>query len=777
MSTKDCIDKIGLNAEDKKLLRDAPDKADILDQAKKDIIRKKKNLAKQKQIHEKNMGVIFNHPNGVVEGLRSLLAKDTRGFAPYSNIEYRTSAIKGQASGNMAEVYRDLSNRMFGLKKGDEDLADDVIRELMGTPTNNKHAQKLAKQWSDVAEDLRVRFNEAGGDIGKLDGWGLPQSHEQYKVLKAGEKAWITYVTPRLMNADELDLPKIYDTIITGGLNKVGDVTPSGGGKMLANKRADARSLHFKDGDTWLEYNKKFGSSSDPLTIMDNHIQSMSMDIANLQIMGPNPKNLFQTLDMETMNAVRLAEIRVKEAKAKGEKPSQKDLLNSQLTNDDFNERIFNVVSGYVDTTVAGTTLARGTEAAMATLRATQTATKLGNATLSSITDLSSLMAQVENHGLSRSSTVKTLVKNLLPIKGLDAQVQTARLGFAADIFNSTLSRRFDEVDNSIVGKAADMVMRASGMSWWTEGLRKTFQYEYYNHLSNLQNKAVRTDQLPDTYKKAGFTLDEVKGLDFDNLTSDQQIKLLEMVNVETDFAVLMPGARTRAQTTGGGQRGDVHTELRKTAYQFKSFPVTFMLQHGGRVLFDGSMSKMSRAKYAAIVFSMSTLLGSVAMESKDASKGYEGFRKGSPFDEDAEWEDVAKYWLAAGLQGGGLGLLGDFFFDPNNTRYGNSPVPSLLGPSASTAERVYDLTVGNVHKAAAGEETSIANDAWNVVNRDLNPLNIWYMKVLFMNHVDQFMQELTDDNYDMAQQRKDNKRYKEYGQERGETLLEKIGF
>ncbi|PJN92612.1 hypothetical protein CNY89_28190, partial [Amaricoccus sp. HAR-UPW-R2A-40] len=35
----------------------------------------------------------------------------------------------------------------------------------------------------------------------------------------------------------------------------------TGGGKMLANRRADRRVLHFRDADAWMAYNDRFGAA------------------------------------------------------------------------------------------------------------------------------------------------------------------------------------------------------------------------------------------------------------------------------------------------------------------------------------------------------------------------------------------------------------------------------------------------------------------------------------------------------------------------------------
>jgi len=43
-------------------------------------------------------------------------------------------------------------------------------------------------------------------------------------------------------------------------------------------------------------------------------------------------------------------------------------------------------------------------------------------------------------------------------------------------------------------------------------------------------------------------------------------------------------------------------------------------------------------------------------------------------------------------LQGGGLGIIGDYMFGEMKNRYGGGPLSGALGPTFSTAESILDL-------------------------------------------------------------------------------------
>jgi hypothetical protein len=78
-----------------------------------------------------------------------------------------------------------------------------------------------------------------------------------------------------------------------------------------------------------------------------------------------------------------------------------------------------------------------------------------------------------------------------------------------------------------------------------------------------------------------------------------------------------------------------------------------------------------------AALIGMSTVLGYGAMTMKDALKNK------TPKDP----TDI-KTIIAAMLQGGGLGIYGDFLFSKSD-RFGSDPVSDFLGPTASTISSV----------------------------------------------------------------------------------------
>ena len=124
--------------------------------------------------------------------------------------------------------------------------------------------------------------------------------------------------------------------------------------------------------DAWIKYQNQFGSS-DAFVTMNDHIRGMSNDISLMEILGPDPDETFQTL--------------IDTAKKKG--------VNTMGV-----EGAYNVVSGKVDQNMAVSDLGNAAQAASGTLRNIHTASKLGSATLSAISDLGVLAVVVEKIGI-----------------------------------------------------------------------------------------------------------------------------------------------------------------------------------------------------------------------------------------------------------------------------------------------------------------------------------------------------------------------------------------
>lgn len=169
--------------------------------------------------------------------------------------------------------------------------------------TGNAEAKAGAEAWLKVTEDMRARFNAAGGDVGKLDYGYLPQAHDQLRVLKAKPDAWANEVLllvdrsryvdeagARLGDAEVLSILKAsWETIASDGSNKTAPGAYTGTGAR-ANRGSEHRQIHFKDGEAYLAYQQKYGTGS-MYDAMIGHIGGLAKDIGLVERYGPNPNS------------------------------------------------------------------------------------------------------------------------------------------------------------------------------------------------------------------------------------------------------------------------------------------------------------------------------------------------------------------------------------------------------------------------------------------------------------------------------------------------------
>lgn len=183
-------------------------------------------------------------------------------------------------------------------------------------------------------------------------------------------------------------------------------------------------------------------------------------------------------------------------------------------------------------------------------------------------------------------------------------------------------------------------------------------------------------------------------------------------------------------------QKGTVGGELWRSVMLFKSFPVAMLTRHWQRMLTDETMGSGSRMMYASTLLSGLLVMGYVAGVAKDISKG-----------KDPKDVTDPRTWGAAFMQGGGLGILGDFFLQ-DTTRYGNSMVATLSGPLASTAEDAFKLTIGNVHQAARGDDTKTAAEAIRFLQSNTPMANLWYARAAIDRLLVHNLQEMANPGY-----------------------------
>lgn len=702
--------------------------ADFANQLKHLSEVKKLQLVKEIQAKTRIEEQISRHSKGKIEGLKSTLSHDLSGNSTGLNVDKLREGIRGQAFGNMQDVVTRLNLQKLGMKQ-DKKLAEDVVRALFGSP-DNELAERIGKQFADTMEMLRLRFNAAGGDFPSLANYHLPQSHDSRLLNKVTADEWVEFITPlidrsamidnttgNIMSAATLDrvLRESYETLRTNGLNKL---DPGKGGKAaLANKYAnESRVLHFKDADSWLAYNQRFGNGDIYKTMVD-YVDNMANDIAFIEIYGPNP---------DKMKRYLVDEIRKEAGVSRDEKLKNK--TKSQLHQ--F-ETLWQDISGETAVPVDA-----GVAKVCSEIRAGLTSAQLGSAFLTQFSDLTSNALTAKFNGLSASDLAKNYIKLMKSNKYRDFSIH---LGLGAEEVTRTLSSaaRYAEgfFEKGKLGRISNVIMQASLLERMTMASKKAFGLDFTKAIADYSGTEFSklNKGFLRSFKRYGITEADwniVRASAFDNFDGARYLnlrtlakenldvanKIQNMIMTERDFAVIDSNARTRGMMIGGSQAGTFWGEARRFFAMYKTFPITMLTHHMSRMMSLDSAT--SRAGYAAALFLPMTFMGYLTVQAKNIVNG----KKPLPAN---NW----KTWISAAATGGACGIIGDFLFS-EESRTGNSLIANLIGPGGSLVEDVWKITGGAAKRAIAGDEVAYPSEVLNFVKRYTPGNNLWYTKL-----------------------------------------------
>ena len=687
---------------------DSDDPNQAIDDVLGNLTRQKRETAIQAVRISQAYDSVKSHPQGMAAGITALLTKDPRGNAKYKNVEFLAKYYEGKFHSMNAEALAKFRSRMFGIEQDEEELTK-FLKAIYREEVDDPEIKAMADAWHETAEQMRVLFNARGGSISKNERWLMPQRHDQASIKKAGVETWketIRDLLDRQYMVDEAGRPlsdeqfeealdAVYETISTGGLNKAKGLTVPRLGKKLSRKGGEKRFLYFKDADSWMKYQNRFGRGNvfDALT---DYINMMSNDIAVMETLGPSPRNTFDFL----LNKAKLEE----------------DISGPEEA---FNNAVFKVAAGQVNGGEL-TSAADGLEATRNVL----TSVTLGGAFISALSDAGFVAMTAKMNGIAPLKVIRQQLSLMRPDNEAD-RIFGTRLGLTAEnAARQTAANRYaDTYGTGKAAKLAEGVMRASGLEAWTNAARKAFGMEFSALLAdNFQKSFADLETgLQDAFGRYGITEQDwdgfrkqsplmLRGAPYADMTQEGGVKFHQMVLSETDFAVPTPDARVRAVTTMGTSRATVSGMGIRTVMQLKSFPITILMGHGMRMFYQDTAGK--KLQYFGGLMAITTILGGITLQAKDLAAG----REPRPM---LDNNGVLKpeFVVAAMAQGGGLGIFGDFLFSDQN-RFGSGPASTLLGPTGDLVNRAARLSIGNIQEAIRGEETHIFSETIDFAER-----------------------------------------------------------
>ncbi|EAO8126356.1 hypothetical protein L0A64_001778 [Salmonella enterica] len=707
----------------------------------------------------------YQGTDGKLGALNRTIAFSADGKSNFLSVESRGKATRDYALSQIQEAFEAVDPRFFHLFE-DEKGVRDLVFEIRGQDTGNIKAKKGAKAWADVTELLRRRFNDAGGDIGYLENWGIPQHHSLEKVGRATREQWVSDVIGKLdrkyyikedgqlMSDAEVTafLGEAYNTIATGGLNKLSD-----SGMRLSGARANrgnaSRQIHFKDADSYLEYQRQYGDRS-LWEVMVGHLEGISKDIALVETYGPNPDHVFRAI---------LDEVTAETATVNPQRTGQvKRMANST-------ENLYNFISGKTQP-IANPHIAQWSD----NIRNWLVASRLGSALLASFSDLGTMYLSAKVTNLPMNQLFRNQLEAMDPTNRTEL-ARARRAGLAMESLLGSVNRwAMDNMGPSKARWAATAVMRASGLTAWSDAHKRAYGVTMMGSLGEvvsrspdlrsldggdfriLKSKGI-TEQDFSVWKladqedwgKGNNTMltpesimripdDAVKHLGApERVKFEAMRKLLGAVAEEVDMAVITPGAREKMITGGGLQRGTWKGELVRSVFLFKSFPISVVMRHWSRAM--GMPSAGGRAAYIGAFIASTTILGALSQQLNDMASGR------NP--REMTGEDAPKFWLGALLKGGGLGLYGDFLLS-DHTRYGGGALASMLGPVAGLVDDVVKLGQGIPLNAVEGKPEQTGGDLVKLGKGLIPGANLWYAKAALDHMIFNQLQEYFSPGY-----------------------------
>lgn len=707
----------------------------------------------------------YQGKDGKLEALNRTIAFHADGKSNFLSVESRGKATRDYALSQIQEAFEAVDPRFFHLFE-DEASVRDLVYEMRGQDTGNVRAKKGAKAWAGVTELLRQRFNDAGGDIGYLENWGIPQHHSMEKVGRVSQDKWISDVIGKLdrkyyikddgqlMSDAELKtfLGEAYNTIATGGLNKLSNTGMRISGAR-SNRGNASRQIHFKDADSYLEYQREYGDRS-LWEVMVGHLEGISKDIALVETYGPNPDHVFRSI---------LDEVTAEQATANPERTGRiKRLANST-------ENLYNFIAGKTQP-IANPHIARWSD----NIRNWMVASRLGSALLASFSDLGTMYMSAKVANIPMNRLFMNQLEAMNPANRTEL-ARARRAGLAMESLLGSVNRwAMDNMGPSVSRWAATAVMRASGLTAWTDAHKRAYGVTMMGSLGEVVSRAPDLRSLDDSdfriLKSKGITEQDfsvwklAQQEDWGNgnttmLTPESIMRipdaavmhlglpervrfeamrrLLAAVSEEVDMAVITPGAREQLLTGGGLQRGTWKGELTRSVFLFKSFPISVVLRHWTRAM--GMPSAGGRAAYIAAFLASTTMLGALSQQLNDLASGR------NP--REMTGKDAGKFWLGALLKGGGLGLYGDFLLS-DHTRYGGGALASMLGPVAGLVDDVVKLAQGIPLNAVEGKPEQTGGDLVKLGKGLIPGANLWYAKAALDHMIFNQLQEYFSPGY-----------------------------
>lgn len=662
-----------------------------------------------------------------------------------------TQSMSGKANAIIALAHRQLSEVMYhfrrskglGRRLNKVDIPD-LITAMHGEHVSNPTAKALAGALSGVLEDLRLRFNDAGGNIPKRQDWGIVHSHNRRAIRKLGRtpeearQRWKDFIRP-LLDPEQMTNPNTGEIIGANGLDSSLDyvfetITSDGwahrrpegrkfGKGKVASKYQDSRFLIFKDARSWLAYNDKFGSS-DAIGSIFNHINGVARDIAAMERFGPNPDATMEWLKQAVqvdigkrqsgalniegvkvpgMSAIKMAEYRI---------DSLWRALRGRETVLDAPAQWAGDIRNLATSAALGSTgiLAAATDPFVA-------AASRRLAGLPVVRGFGGILKRFASDGDRKAMARRAMIWD----DYLHTMNESAR--FVDQMFGHEWSRYL--VDRSLTWNAlsplTDARKRLEATAWHeTLGGLAEKDTDWIDLNPLLQRAMEGFGITPDDWHRMRAGVDSMGFLDPGGVfekTGDRTLaeKYAELIQQWQERSVPAGDPRIKSVLTGKVERGTILGEIAEFGSQFMSFGMSFTARQMEAMYVYSMLSKSTAGRvargsayFAAMAIPL-TVGAAFYIQILNVLNGKDP--------EEMFGENAGTFWVKAFVKGGGGGLFADFV-DKSENRYGQSLVATLGGIGGAFIADTADLTLKSIQAIIYPEDQKVGRAAAKYVGR-----------------------------------------------------------
>ena len=672
------------------------------------------------------VGARGNGAADVLEGIAEVSTKGVGQGRRAATIEQR--AAHDVAAGHMAD-FRTLGAETPRAEVGA--ASEGVMRELAGLDTGNPAFKKAADSLRAGLDYLKTEFNRLGGAIKTRGNYLLPQTWDAARIREVGRDAWVErlaqrYETPGTMDpllgphgaplvGDELRgaLAQMADDIVTGNMEgTIGQVSGA-----MRNRHLDPRTISYRDVEARIADARDFGNPN-VFDVADAHLRQMSREIGAMRVLGPHPDLAYRTA----------REI----AQRKG--ASQTRLAAVDNT--------YKAMTGSINAPASANLAVAGS--------AIRSGLAGGLLPLSLVSQLNDVVPISLAASTFNIPAVRAVTNGLKQVVGAGmSREQLSQLGIVVDGLLAHLQNTGVLDAAGRIRRFSESTMRFYGIKQWAEGMLAGQEVTMLGHLAGLRGKSLAeadaamngmlgklgwTDATWDAVRTHGMI--DLGGAKFASIRALEESGLSEAAKREAqsqlvytsrrfaELGMTVPDAKTLGMMTQGTQVGTKAGEAIRMSSQFKSFGTQFFLNQVGQIM--QQPTRYSQVGYAAKLLAGTAALGMVSLQIKRLLKG-QGLA------------DMTEHrtQFSAIMQGGGFGILGDFFNTATQqSRFGHGLVTTLAGPAFGAAEDVAALTLGNIGQAARGEQANFGSEATRLAGKYVPYANAPFLGIAFQRLV-----------------------------------------